>query len=248
MTYLEILKRCCESPEVHLAKPSVLQFEAYEFGYQICHSDRLEGLPDIKAIQRAIITDYQLPSRWPYNLNFRTFLTAVEGEVGSLRKYHEYRQRFTLPSEPEPKWPMYCLGLFESIRTEGFRKRPGMYFGNDVSSAHMWSMVSGACWAERDSASGPGEACDFMESFQAWIEARFPYCRGIPWHRSLYFLSLSCCDISLRTFFDCFDLFMAGEPPDCLSTIARTIVENIGECSNMSRDELEQTSKGIAPI
>lgn len=249
MTRLEILRRCCEAPELHLARTSINQFMAYELGYEIGCGQHLTDYPDRDLIDQAIIEDYQLPGRWPMNLSFRCFLTAAEGEAGGLQKYLEYLQRFTQTPKEEahsPAW--HSISVFEFLRrAEGVRKRPAMYFGNDVSSEHMWSMMSGVCWAERD-AGAPGEACDFMERFQAWTEERFRYCRGIPWHRSLYFLSLFSCDWSLRTFFDCFDLFIAGEPPDCLSTIARTIVENIGECSNMTREELEQTTKDIAPI
>lgn len=87
-----------------------------------------------------------------------------------------------------------------------------------------------------------------MQRFQAWIEERFPCCPGILWHRSLLFLSVSCPEWSVQTFFDCFDLFMAGEPPACPSSIAKVLMETLSGCANMSPAEVEKISKGIAPI
>jgi hypothetical protein len=112
---------------------------------------------------------------------------------------------------------------------DSIRKRPRLYFWNDASASHIWSLISGRHWAAIDATGEPGKACAFRIQFQSWVEERFPFSKGIPWHRTFYILSVESSECSLRTFFDHFDLFQAGERPDCLSQTARIIMNSIAE-------------------
>jgi hypothetical protein len=53
-----------------------------------------------------------------------------------------------------------------------------------------------------------------MEHFQKWIEQRYRYFRGVPWHRALLVGSNFSYEESSKIFYECFDRFMAGDPPD----------------------------------
>jgi hypothetical protein len=79
-----------------------------------------------------------------------------------------------------------------------------------------------------------------MAKFQAWVEARFPFSRGIPWHRTFLCLCLGSSARSLQTGFEHFDLFLRGEAPDCPSPTAATIMETTGVSA--------ETAKEVAPI
>ena len=156
------------------------------------------------------------------------------------------RNQLRRNSSPTPV--TICLKF--SLRTENqsIRNRAGMYFGNDVAASHIWSMISGCRWAEIDETGEPGKACAFQIQFQSWVEERFPFSRGIPWHRTFYFVLVSSSGWSLKTFFNHLDLFQAGERPDCLSQTARMMMKSIAEKCGCDPADMENMIKRIAPI
>jgi hypothetical protein len=247
MTETDILRRCCEHPTAHLAEPTISQFMAYSLGYEWHKGLEAENL-DRVAFREAVKTDYHVEGDWPINVATTGYLEAVEGPSGALSKYLHYRDRLASPNSMQQ--PARSSGdLFEFLDSkDGFRKLPAMYFGNDTAAAHIWSMLSGYRWAETDSASSPAHASVFLARFQDWVEHRFPFSRGIPWHRTFYFVSVSSSALSLHTFFDHFDLFRAGEPPDCLSQTARTIISTIVDGSGCDPSSIEHIARKIAPI
>ena len=247
MTTTDILKRCCDSPCDHLAEPSFSQFQAYSFGYELHTALKNEDF-DNDAFTAAVKEDYGVQGSWPFNVVTTGFLVAAEGKKGALPKYLEYRERLAKPTD-EQRESRAAHDLLEILSSkDSIRKRPGMYLGNDAAASHMWSLISGCRWAEIYETGEPGKACAFQIQFQSWVEERFPFSRGIPWCRTFYFVSLSCSDRSLKTFFDHFDLFRSGERPDCLSQTARIMMNSIAEKCGCAPSGMEDTIKQIAPI
>ncbi|MCW1924978.1 hypothetical protein OKA05_20615 [Luteolibacter arcticus] len=247
MTLTDILKRCCESPDLHLAERTIPQFQAYALGYEF-HANLEPEDFDYDAFTDAVKGDYGVCDSWPSNVATWSFLEAVEGAERSLSRYLDYRTRLASPTRKAPEVHAR-VDLFKGLSSmEAIRKRPGMYFGNDAAASHLWSMLSGCSWAEMDTTGKPGKAHAFQALFQSWIEERFPFSNGIPWHRTFHFVSLGSAERSLSTFFDHFDLFQSGERPDCLSKTARTIMKNIAEEFGTDPSDMEDAIKRIAPI
>ncbi len=209
MIYLDILRRCCEDPDAHLAEASPWFFHHYHLGYEL-RSDYSPRPFDYDAIEQAIKADYKLPCYWPRSAHFFSFLIAAEGKAKALWKVHEYVSRF--PAPPEPDLPCSCFStdLHEFLSAKAVREKPGLYFGNDVSAEHIWTMLSGASWFERDSGAEERPACDLMERFQARIERIYPYSRGIPWHRIL--MIYGGVGYSYTDFFEHYDRMMGTKP------------------------------------
>lgn len=246
MTFTDLLQRCCDSPADHLADTTIDQFGAYEFGYQ-CRVDLTPQSFDYDEFVATVMADYQLAAPIPYNVHIRSFLTAAEGRHGGMLKYLDYYRRLAKPYVgPPPNGAR--IDIIDFLCGEHFRKRPAMYLGNDPSAAHTWSMLSGAAWAERDHPELGSRTLGFMRDFQAWMEERYPFSRGIPWHRSIFLIVLQSADRSLGSFHELLDLFLSGAEPDSPSSTAQIILQNIGECTNQSPAELEEMVKKIAPI
>lgn len=249
MTTTDILTRCYKSPSDHLAATALSQFLAYSLGYELHAALTPEDFNN-HTLTSAITRDYAIQEAWPSNLSSTGFLIAAEGEERALSKYLHYRTSLAKPiNEKDAPPPFATDDLFRFLSApDALRKRPRMYLGNEARVSHVWSLISGHCWAEIDTSGKPGKACAFQTGFQRWIEERFPFSKGIPWHRTLYFLSLSSAEISLKTFFDHFDLFQAGESPGCPSITARTIMDSIKKGCGYDPTDIEETIKRIAPI
>ncbi len=248
MTTTEILERCCREPDAHLALRSFSQFNAYELGYSRLGtlSQEVVSAGDLKA---ALREDYGI-EEYPSNNSGRGLLTAIHGPEEGLRRYLAYHRRLAKPFKEDERFA--SRGAFDPAASLGpgmlMRLRPGMYFGNDPSSAHLWSFLSGVCWAEHD-AGAPGATTAFMKGFQGWLDRRFSCSCAAPWGRMLLFLGLNSTDWSLKLFFEYFDFYQSGEPPDCLSSAARLIVENISKDYGPPSGSLTQTiDKWIAPL
>jgi hypothetical protein len=246
MTFTDLLQRCCDTPADHLADTTIDQFGAYEFGYQ-CRVDLTPQSFDYDEFVATVMADYHLAAPIPQNSHIRNFLTAAEGPHGGLLKYLDYNRRLAKPYDGPPP-TRAKIDLIDFLQSEAFRKRPAMYLGNDRSAAHAWSMLSGAAWAERDHPELGSRTLDFMRDFQAWMEERYPFSRGIPWHRSIHLIVLHSADRSLASFHELLDLFLSGAPADSPSATALLILQNIGDCENQSAAELEEIVKKIAPI
>lgn len=246
MTTTEILRRCCEAPEAHLAELTFAQFQAYELGYRFGGLEMEDFDEDV--FMRAVKEDYGVQDSWPFNVATTGFLVAVEGDQLALARYLSYRERFAKRTDGKRRHTTRHDLLEMLSDREGIRKRPAMYFGNDPSASHIWSMMSGFRWAEIDECGEQGQASAFLTQFQSWIEERFPFSKGIPWHRTLFFVSLGSSSRSLGTFFDCFDLFRSGEASDSPSRAARIMMESISEEFECDPSDMTDVIKRIAPI
>jgi hypothetical protein len=247
MTKTDILRRCCECPGDHLAENDLTHFQAYEIGYGFYGNLDVEEFNE-HAFTQAVKEDYAIQGYWPLNVATLGFLEAAEGRERALHKYLGYRERFAKVTRAgEESTNKYnLLELLASPHT--IRKRPALFFGNNATASHIWSLISGCRWAEKDETDVPGVACTFQARFQHWIEERFPFSKGIPWHRTIYFITLGSPDRSLKTFFDCFDLFHAGERPDSLSQTARNMLNSVVKHCGGEASDLEDAVKRIAPI
>lgn len=139
--------------------------------------------------------------------------------------YFELRTQVAgLPQHPVKRNPI-VVELFEMLRE--IQGRPGMYFGNDFRFLQVWAFCSGFRWAERDANAGDYQAEPLFTSFPPWLEVRYPFARGLPWHRLFSALGLNSADWAFRLFFEHVELFRAGEPPDTEDPTMRKMWANI---------------------
>ncbi len=245
MTSTELLDRCIASPGEHLSSPCVGHFQAYELGYA-SHGSLMNEACDVVSLRRSICDDYGIGD-WPQNIDHASIFTALHGPLEDLRHYARFRHRFcrAAPETPAPQ----IKSILEPLRPGGeLRQRPGMYLGNDASAEHLWSLISGLCWAESD-AGCPGPGTAFMTGFQSWLAARFSFARHVPWGRALVFLSLGSSSRSLTHFWEYFDFYQRVEPPDCESSAACQILGSIEKQFGPPSGQMEQEIRNqIAPL
>lgn len=177
--------------------------------------------------------DYHLTDQLPSNCCPSGFLKAMHGEEKALYLYLDYQRRLAFPLEekaPADNVVTFEWNPFDAMKPgEGMRKRPGMYFGNEFSAAHLWSFLSGNRWRELDTGKTHGPVGTFMREFQQWFEARHPFGKDIPWHRTMLFLVMECPQQSWDEFFECYDLFSEGKSPDHPSRKVEEAVSHVLE-------------------
>jgi len=123
-----------------------------------------------------------------------------------------------------------------------------MFMGNDPRPSDIWNMFASYCWAERDLGVFPSEIAAKLCSFQPWVEQRFPFCQGYPWHRAFTILALESAAISFEYFYSSFDMFMAGGSPDDLGAWAKKMADAMTEGDGSDVDDaLKKVIRKISP-
>lgn len=117
------------------------------------------------------------------------------------------------------------------------RQRPRMYFGNtpDLMGC-LVAFFSGSIEAER-LYTGISATATVLEHFQIWMNARYPWALGRPWHRILLFQNLWNAERSLAGFWTHFDLFHEGQQPDAMTATAQHLFETNPGLADMSEEE-----------
>jgi hypothetical protein len=99
------------------------------------------------------------------------------------------------------------------------------------------ALLNGGIEAERVH-TGVSSTAALLDNFQLWLEARYPWALGRPWHRILRFQNLWCPERSLDAFWTHFDLFRNGEPPDALTPTGKHMFE-----TNPGLDEMSEKQR-----
>ena len=110
---------------------------------------------------------------------------------------------------------------------EALKARHAMYFGNGFTLLHVWAFCSGFRWAERDSNIIGSLAEPLFTSFPTWLEARYPFSRGVPWHRLFTALALGHPSGAFDSFFEHLQLHLSGLGPGTEDPTMKAIIENI---------------------
>ena len=199
-TFVDLLQRCVDEPGKHLEEQSCVHFDAYLFGYSA--TGRLRGtecLPN--SFEAALEQDFGIRNLKGYSFSHWSFLVAALGEPGALHRKLEYLKALYTPVQTfdVPSRPKDLLSLLD--KDGGIRQRPTLYLGNGASSVLLWSLISGSCWAEIDAGVQAGPINHFFIGFQAWIEKKYPFSRGIPWGRTLLLVTMNCSKSSVDAFF-----------------------------------------------
>ena len=101
------------------------------------------------------------------------------------------------------------LGLLGTLSL--IRQRPGMYFGSSRIE-YVWALINGYIDGENDHGVSSADTAK-VKQFQAWVDVRYPFGRGHPWFRVFRLLAIDDTR-GIQRFFEDFDLFLAGDPPD----------------------------------
>ena len=117
--------------------------------------------------------------------------------------------------------------LLAFINDEHVRTRPTLYFGAVSLVDGLWAHCSGYRWAERDAGVVDSEARRFMDGFQQWVEARFPFSRGRPWNKTMAFLGLHMREQAWKACLEMIDMYRDGSASDSLSPTAEAMLKGL---------------------
>lgn len=101
------------------------------------------------------------------------------------------------------------LTLHQTMRT-----KTAMYFGNEMWLRGMWAMWSGYIWAEEDIGIVDSKDAQNFREFQAWLDERYPFAKAPNWGKMMEFLGMGVNANALEQFYDHFELFLEGSPPE----------------------------------
>jgi hypothetical protein len=101
------------------------------------------------------------------------------------------------------------LTLHETMRT-----KTALYFGNHSWLRGMWAMWSGYIWAERDMGIESSQDAKNFYNFQTWIDQRYQFAIARNWGKVMDFLGMGVNANAREQFYDHFELFLEGAPPD----------------------------------
>lgn len=101
------------------------------------------------------------------------------------------------------------LTLHETMRT-----KTALYFGNDSWLRGMWAMWSGYIWAEKDIGIENSQDSQNFYNFQYWLDSRYKFTTSPNWGKLMEFLGMGVKENAREQFYDDFELFLEGAPPD----------------------------------
>jgi hypothetical protein len=127
-------------------------------------------------------------------------------------------------------------------------QRPRMYFIRTPDMmACLIAFLKGGMEAERIH-TGTSATAVLLGEFQVWLEARYPWALGRPWHRILSFQNLWHADGTLAAFWTHFDLFRHGESPDAMTPAAKHLFETDPGVEDMSEAERNAWQRNLNRI
>jgi hypothetical protein len=107
------------------------------------------------------------------------------------------------------------------------QERPAIYFGNGFRFLQVWAFCSGFRWAERDASVQDSLSEPLFAGLSEWLEDRYPFSRGIPWHRLFHALALGNASWAFTSFMEHLGLYLAGERPDAQDPTMKKMLSNI---------------------
>ncbi|MCX5662384.1 MAG: hypothetical protein NTW19_22115 [Planctomycetota bacterium] len=128
--------------------------------------------------------------------------------------------------------------LLEFIMMPPFRERPALYFGRPSVDA-LGAFCNGYDAAEKDLRVDNPATRSFLDGFQRWAEARFPFPCNRPWNDLVLFLALGYDDRAWEHFYSWLDEFLEGRDPRSLSRDAEAVLANITKVMMRSRPDAD---------
>lgn len=116
---------------------------------------------------------------------------------------------------------------------EGYR----LYLGNNGNLATLWSYLMGYKWACKDKGGLEDTEVERLDSFQEWIDQRYPFGKGVPWSKTITILSLDVSSRAIKSFVEHWNLFNAGRSPTTQDPTTKMMLENIVEHARRKRNE-----------
>lgn len=236
--YETLLFRIKDDPIAHLGRCEVDYISSYFIGYEVARRawqqtevPRRLDWEKFRAWQESkvhlcnqnlesfcrLLTDSEETA---FNLFFALFETALKENENKLVD-HKFEIKQIRQYDTEKK-----LRLIDFIRDPEFRKRPAMYFGNNGWLGSFWAMCNGFVWAEKDMGLVNSSDATTLRKFQTWLDERYPIGKGRNWGRLLDFLALHSNQGGFDQFYEEFEMFLAGEPPDASPQWIKEAVES----------------------
>lgn len=211
----EVWGRIRKAPIEHLSCHSLDALTAYEVGYVFAcgrwgiptplrpHGDEvLEWLRS-----RIEVTDEHAGRLNAFNwLNVAPFARLVAADDREafdvyLELYDQIPAPLTRHSWGQRQSDESLVDILRRIQ-----ERPAIYFGNGFRFLQVWAFCSGFRWAERDASVQASLSEPLFAGFSKWLEARYPFSRGIPWHRLFHALALGNASSAFTSFMEHFGL------------------------------------------
>ncbi len=248
----ELYDRLRADPVANLGRKSVTLIYPYEWGYEMGCRRWGRAVPEdlLGAVfQEWVMGHYGWTHEQGCRQNvpgFARLMSTDEREAFDL--FFELRRQAIRDSggrtsrEESPPLPWNDLIAF--ITDEHVRNRPTLYFGPANLVDGLWAHCSGYLWAERDAGVVDSEASRFMDGFQKWVEARFPFSRGRPWNRTSDFLGLHIREQAWSACVEMIDMYRNGSTSDSLSPTAERMLQ--GLTKSIMESDPRATRKKVA--
>ncbi len=233
ITYESLFERIRESPLEHIGGYSPQLIFSYFVGYE--HGIRHYGKPAPKGFgpHEQRLWSLQTPNANPASVS--ELMTDTDADAFDLF-FAFYRRALDNPKEIQPgtvEYEKIDQTLTEFVLGESIRKRPAMYFGNEKWLPNLWAFCSGYLWAERDMGITDSADRQTFNGFQAWLDERYPFAKGRNWGKLMSYLGLGSSRQALDKFYDHFETFLEGTPPDGQTKQCRewiqAVLENVKE-------------------
>jgi hypothetical protein len=235
--YESLLERIRQYPKEHLGQICVSRISSYVMGYDFAR--KVWGLPDVhRRLSRDKFREWQDSKFHLCRQNIQSLCILVsEDEKQAFDLFFEFHHMalaecatdLVIKEDIDSKHfngvtATKTSTLIELIlNTEGIRKRPAMYFGNDKLTG-LWAMCNGFLWAEKDLGIIDSSDSVNLELFQTWLDERYPFAKGQTWDKLFYFEGLSDTG-GLQQFHENFEMFLEGKKSDAPAKWIETAVE-----------------------
>lgn len=227
ITWKDLLARIQDDPLAHLGglSPELLYpyVNGYDHALRIHSKNGIRGEQGLWDFNRWFMSHaYRGPQGWA---SYCVLLTDTDEEALDL--FFEFYGLFIKSDwkkeDPTPTADRdIAMSMLDLLKSDAVRTRPAMYFGNDLWLRSLWAMWNGYIWAEKDASVESSPDNEVFVGFQEWINQRFEFTRGANWGKVFDFLALNHKEKALENFFDHFDLYLEGAPPDARTSRFQT--------------------------
>lgn len=217
ITWNNLLARIKADPLSHLGGVSPRLLDPYFVGYgyalRFHEKGDIQGEYGVWDFNRWFASRvYGGPQGWA---SYCVLLTNLDEEALDL--FFEFHHLFIKSGwrnvGPESSFATSEISMLDLLKSDAVRTRPAMYFGNDLWLPSLWAMWNGYVWAEKDTSVQSPDQAAFV-GFQDWLDRRFEFEQRPNFAKIFDFKALNVNEKALEDFFDHFDLYLTGAPPD----------------------------------
>ncbi len=224
ITHEFLFERIRENPVEHLGGYSPKLIHPYFVGYG--DALRFHGRPQVSGrLGPREFLDWFRDNLYGGREGFAAFCHLLtDSEEKALELFFEFRalrlkeldatRSAAEASDLSDDSDLERLSMTSLILSETMRTKTALYFGNDLWLRGMWAMWSGYIWAEKDIGIEDSQDSQNFYNFQYWLDRRYKFTTSPNWGKLMEFLGMGVNENAREQFYDHFELFLEGAPPD----------------------------------